>query len=235
MKRLLVVAAVWLSTSGPGFAENPGRPPEVRNLSALYLNFGHVFLYRAWKADISLVLRDRWIISAHVFGGTVHDAPGKPNDYMAPIPLPSGSGGGSGLFDLGLTGWWASTHGDKDQRFARNNPSRIVWAKAITGGRIWTVKGQDFKLRFDGGPAFLRVDEAKNFLWQEREQLKAQYASSGHIFQRQYYNTLGLLLRAGADYRIGRRLGFTLGAESIFSHRLVLPGLYAGLMVGFLR
>lgn len=234
MKRFLILAAVWLVTNNPGFAEGPVSPPEVRFLSAAYLNVGHVFLYRAWKADMSLVFRDRWIISGHVFGGTVHDAPGKPGDYTAPFPLPSGSGGGTGPYNFGIGGWGGASGSNKDQRFKRSEPSRIVWSQAITVGRLWAIPGQDFRIRIDGGPAFLRVDEAKDFLWQDQDQLKGRYATSGHIFQRHTYNTMGLLLRVGADYRLGRRVGFTLGTESIFSHRLVLPGLYAGLMIGFL-
>jgi hypothetical protein len=237
MNRLVTLAAVLLSLSSPGFAEDPESPPEVRNLSAAYLNVGHVFLYRAWKADFSVVIRDRWILSAHVFGGTVHDAPGKPDDYKAPIALSSGGGGGGGLFgplDLGIGGYWASSGSKSDQPFQRNHPSRIVWTRALTAGRLWTMKGQDFRLRVDGGPAFLRVDEAVNFVWQDRDQLKGSYATGGHIFQRHAYNTLGILCRTGADYRLNRAFGFSLGLESLLANRLFLPGLYVGMRIGFL-
>jgi hypothetical protein len=237
MKSLLIVLSVLLMVSDYCPAADPGGNDKVRNLSGVYLNAGHVFLYRAWKADLSVVFRDRWILSAHVFGGTVHDAPGKPKDYMAPIALPSGGGGGGGLLgplDTGIGGWWASSYSNSDQPFQRSHPSRIVWTRALTAGRLWTMKGQDFMLRVDGGPAFLRVDEARNFQWQDRSQLKGSYATGGHIFQRHAYNTLGFLCRTGADYRLNRIFGFSLGLEALLAKRLLLPGLYVGIRMGFL-
>ncbi len=219
-------------------------PTGITSIKAAYLDLAYNIPLRNGRIGLTLVTRNNWFLSGHLYTPGGKDAPQKPSDFKHSRSRTSGgntTGGGWINFSNLISPISFSNKKQSKLGPCREDPNVIYKVQSLTAGKIFRLPGGKLHLKTEAGAAFLKIDEAVDFLFipasmetDPKTNIKTTI-TEGYTFDRVEYRKTGICFRLGLEYRFSKFFGLNAGTEGIFSGGDQVWGFGVGLLFGILR